>query len=338
MKILNCGDLHIGVKKDDPWMQNIQRLSILSMIEYSKENDITVWIQYGDVFDNRQALTHNTISFAKQMFGLIEEAGITVHIIVGNHDIPKKDTLLNHAVGLELGHFSNLKIYDEPTAVDFDGVYIDLIPWLCKSNVKSILDYVKSSHSEYCIGHWELSGFYYYKGLPSHGLEPDFLKKYKQVWSGHFHCISEAANVKYIGTPYTITAGDENDSRGIWVFDTSTRKMEFVENDTCWHRKIYYPDPSIKASDFKNIAVRVIADKIDDGLTKLESELEEVVHSLQIITKIDNSVDDVDEEAATITLSKLGENYIDAMPEMTDADKKSIKSIFNKLYVEAHNQ
>ena len=39
--ILFVGDLHYGVAKDDPWIQNIQRDSIKQVIEICKQNKIT---------------------------------------------------------------------------------------------------------------------------------------------------------------------------------------------------------------------------------------------------------------------------------------------------------
>lgn len=341
-KILNVGDLHFGVKKDDPWMQGIQRSAIMDMIEYSKDADIEVWIQYGDVFDNRQALTHETISFANEMFELIREAGITVYIIVGNHDAPHKNTLHNHAVGLELGHFDNLRIYDRPTTVDFYGIDIDLIPWMCADNTGEILDFISKSSSSYCIGHWELTGFWFYKGLKSHGISADFLSKYEQVWSGHFHTISESGNVKYIGTPYTITAGDENDIRGVWEFDTETREMSLIENENIWHVSYHYPSDVIDPKKLKNKAVRIFVSESDNALVKLESKLEEVVHSLKVITDGTTfsgvETGNVEGDFTTVSISSLGHKFIDSKEDISEDEKKGLKSLFDKLYLEARSE
>ncbi|EDP8999541.1 endonuclease, partial [Salmonella enterica subsp. enterica serovar Braenderup] len=207
----------------------------------SKKNGITTWIQYGDIFDVRKAITHKTMEFAREIVQMLDDAGITLHTVVGNHDMHFKNTLTPNASTELLAKYPNVKVYDKPTTVDFDGCLIDLIPWMCEENTGEILEHIKTSSASFCVGHWELNGFYFYKGMKSHGLEPDFLKTYKEVWSGHFHTISEAANVRYIGTPWTLTAGDENDPRGFWMFDTETERMEFIPNNTTWHRRIHYP-------------------------------------------------------------------------------------------------
>lgn len=337
MKILNLGDWHLGVKADDEWVQSIQLDGIKQAIEYSKKNGITTWIQYGDIFDVRKAITHKTMEFAREIVQMLDDAGITLHTVVGNHDMHFKNTLTPNASTELLAKYPNVKVYDKPTTVDFDGCLIDLIPWMCEENTGEILEHIKTSSASFCVGHWELNGFYFYKGMKSHGLEPDFLKTYKEVWSGHFHTISEAANVRYIGTPWTLTAGDENDPRGFWMFDTETERMEFIPNNTTWHRRIHYPfKGKIDYKDFTNLSVRVIVTEVDKNLTKFESELEKVVHSLRVVSKIDNSVESDDSEEVEVqSLQTLMEEYINAIPDITDSDREALIQYANQLYIEA---
>lgn len=336
MKILNTGDWHLGVKADDPWTQNIQREGIKHMIQYCIDNDVKEIIQYGDIFDVRKAITHKTMEFAREIAELLEANGIIMHTIIGNHDMNLKNKIHPNAITEILGKYDHVKIYDKPTTVSFEGTEIDLIPWMCEENTTAIMNHVKETTADYCIGHWELNGFYFYKGLKSHGLEPDFLKNYKQVWSGHFHTISEAGNVKYIGTPWTLTAGDENDPRGFWIFDTDTKAMDFVPNPVCWHRKIMYPNKTIKFDNFKDIAVRVIVETVDKDLPKFESELEKVVHSLRIVSKVDNSVEGEEDADVDIkSLPDLMNEYIDALPDGHSKDDiKALKTLAKMLYIE----
>lgn len=337
MKILVLGDFHVGVRADDEWVQNIQRDGIKQAIDYSLKNNIDTWLQAGDWFDVRKAITHRTMEFNRELVDAITAAGIKVHVNVGNHDAAFKNTLFPNSVSELLTQFDNFTIYEHPKTVDFDGCLIDIIPWMCDDNTAEIMEHIKTSSAPYCIGHWELNGFYFYKGMKSHGLEPDFLKKYKRVWSGHFHTISEAANVKYIGTPWTLTAGDENDPRGFWVFDTETEKMEFVPNRTTWHRKITYPfKGKFNPKDYENLAVRVIVTEVDKGLTKFESELEKTVHSLRVVSKVDNSVESDDSEEIEVkTLQETMVEYINAIPDITDADREALIKYSTELYIEA---
>lgn len=336
MKIIHSGDWHLGVKADDPWVQEIQLKGIRDHIAYAKKHSIKTIIQYGDIFDVRKAITHKCMEFARQIVGELHDAGIHLITIVGNHDMHYKNTLTPNAAQEVMGKYPNVTVIEHPVTMDFDGVKIDLIPWMCDENTTEIMEHIKTTKATQCIGHWELNGFYFYKGMKSHGLEPDFLKRYKNVYSGHFHTISEAANVKYIGTPWTLTAGDENDPRGFWVQDTGLGTFDFVPNETCWHRKIYYPNKHIDYNDFKNLAVRVIVEQVDKDLPKFESELEKVVHSLRIVSKVDDSVEgEADEEIDIKSLLNLMEDYIDALPDgHTDEDREALKILSKQLYIE----
>lgn len=340
MKILHTGDWHLGAKADDPWIQNIQRDGIRQKIEYSKKHGITTWIQYGDIFDVRKAITHKTMEFAREISNMLEEAGIVMHTLIGNHDMHYKNKLHPNAITEVLGKYDHIKVHDHPVTIDFDGCLIDIIPWVCDTNTKEIMDHIKTSSAMYCIGHWELNGFYYYKGLKSHGLEPDFLKKYKQVWSGHFHTISEAANVKYIGTPWTLTAGDENDPRGFWIQDTGLCTFNFVPNEVTWHVRLQYPvTGKLNFDDYANRSVRVVVTEVDKNLTKFETELEKVVHELRMVSKIDNSVESEDDEDVEVKgLLDLMIEYINAIEDLTDTDRDSLKQHAQALYIEAQNQ
>lgn len=339
MKILKLGDLHFGVKKDDKWLQNIQRDGIRQAIEISKKHGITKWIQTGDWFDVRSAISHKCMEFNREIAEKIEEAGIEVDVIVGNHDMHFKNKITPNACIEVLSQFKNFRVYDKPTTVIYDDVEIDLIPWICEENQQEIMNFVEKTKSRYCVGHFELSGFYFYKGLKSHGDDPQFLRKYKKVWSGHFHTQSENRNVQYLGTPWSLTSGDENDPRGFWIFDTETEESEFVQNETMWHRRIEYPC-SINPKTFENLSVRVFVTKMDNSFGKFETALESVVHEMKVVSKIDLSVgvettDEIEEENVEIKpLIDLMMDYVSVMPNTNEQDVDSIQHMTKNLYLE----
>lgn len=339
MKLLKIGDLHIGVRQDNSWVQNIQLDGIRQMIKYSKENGITTWIQAGDWFDVRRAITHKTMEFNRKLCSEIADAGIHVHVIVGNHDATYKNTLTPNACNELLGQYTNFTIYDKITTVDFDGVKIDLTPWICDENRDEILSFIKNTKSRYNIGHYELNGFYFYKGLKSHGTEPDFLSEYELVESGHFHTQSESKNVRFIGTPWTLTAGDANDVRGWWEFDTSTHKSTFIPNETMWHRTVTYPS-TINAKTYANLYVRVLVTKVDANLTKFLAALEETVYELKEVNKVEYEVDDAELAAVddVVHITTVIDEYIDNIVDLETNDADKIKAITSALFHEAYSK
>ncbi|SSU39246.1 DNA repair exonuclease [Acinetobacter baumannii] len=335
MKFLKLGDWHLGVKQDDPWIQNIQMLGIRQAIEYSKANSINTWLQAGDVFDVRKAITHKTIEFARKLFDEIQAAGIKVIIVVGNHDMHFKEKIHPNACTELLGHLDHVVVIDTPQTINL-GLDIDFIPWICDENREDIMTFIKASKSKFCMGHFELNGFYFYKGMQSHGSEPDFLKSYKRVWSGHFHTISKNKNVTYIGTPWSLTAGDENDPRGFWVFDTDTEESSFIQNDTMWHRRIDYPT-QINPENYRDLSVRLYVTKVDKGLSAFETALENVVHELKVVNRVDTSSSlEVDEDVSSVkSLAELIVEYVESIEDLSTDDATAIKDMSKLLYVEA---
>ena len=335
MKIMMVGDLHTGIGNDDPWLHDIIKTTFRKMVDYSKANGITTWIQSGDWFDVRKAITHSTMEFNRTvLIPMLEDAGITVYITVGNHDLHFKNKITPNSPREVLSQYDCVKVIDTATTVDFDGVYFDLIPWMCDQNKSEILNHIKTSGASYCVGHWELSGYYFYKNMKSEGVSADFLKKYTRVFSGHFHTISDGGNVSYIGTPYTITANDENDPRGWWVFDTKTETEAFIPNDVTYHVRVVYPGESeIDVEALRGRSVRLVATKEDNGLTKLENAIEAVAHSLKVIRNLESTVTNETgvievKNALDMIYEYLDEQNLD--PVESEAVKRHAKELFTE--------
>lgn len=338
MKIILMGDLHTGVGGDDPWMQDIIYRTFRKAVDYSVENGITTWIQSGDWFDTRKSITHATMEFNRtKLIPMLEDAGIKCFITVGNHDMHKRNKIQPNSPRELLSQYDCIHVVDVPETHNFDGVDFDLIPWMCDDNKTDILNFINKSYSEYCVGHWELSGYYFYKGLKSEGYSADFLKKYREVFSGHFHTISDGGNVTYIGTPYTLTAGDENDPRGFWVFDTETHTKEFIPNDVTYHVRISYPsEEKIDVERYRNLSVRLIASVADDGLTKLETALESVVHKLKTVHNLESSTSN---ETGVIEVKSTIQMIYEYLSEqnLEETELIEVKRISDELLTEANS-
>lgn len=343
MKVAILGDLHIGLKKDDAWTANNQKRFFKFFFASCKAKNVKAVIQTGDWFDVRSAVSQRSMQFTRTTIvpGL-SKIGHT-YVIVGNHDMHYRQKITPNSCTEILGRYNNkITVIEEPTTITLDGVAIDLIPWICQDNVHDVETFIQGTNSQYCVGHFELKGFYYYTGLKSEGESADFLKRYKQVWSGHFHCQSSNGNVQYVGTPYTLTHGDANDSRGFYIFDTVTHQLEYVENPECNHKKIYFnaDDFNISIIDsLKGCAVRVVVEKRTSDKRKIDYDviverIASVAHELDIIDNVEFVTSDDDEAIEIENTIDFVNRYIDSIDESTDI-KTRCKSIFSALYVEA---
>ena len=206
-------------------------------------------IQLGDLFDRRKYININTLATAKEYF-FEPMREYEFHTLIGNHDIFYRNTLKVNSTSLVLAEYSNIHIHSKPIRWNFDGLRADLIPWICEENEKEIMEFIETSKSSFCFGHFELLGFEMDRGNFCHkGMDRGTLAHYEQVISGHFHHKSSAGNILYVGVPFQHTWVDWNDPKGFYVLDTITRELGFIQNPNEIYVKIPYKDDELYFDD-----------------------------------------------------------------------------------------
>lgn len=244
MKIAILGDLHFGARNDSQEFYTYfdKFFNEVYFPEITKRN-IQHVIQLGDIVDRRKFINYLTLNKLRSFVDKHIDLGINLHVLIGNHDVPYKNT--NEINSME-ELFSNHKFvhsYSEPKEIDIDGCNLLMMPWINSSNFSTCMDIIKNTKSQILFGHLEIKGFEMYRGMPSHeGFEAAMFDKFDTVFSGHFHRKSESGNIHYLGTPYEITWSDYNDPRGFHIWDTETRELEFIRNPNKMFRKLWYDD------------------------------------------------------------------------------------------------
>ena len=109
-------------------------------------------IHLGDVVDRRKFINHNTAhNFKKVFWNRLEELGIDTHIIIGNHDTYYKNTNeVNAMQNLDIS--KDAKVYTHATTVEFDGLPILFIPWICDDNEAESIRTIENTSFIYCNG------------------------------------------------------------------------------------------------------------------------------------------------------------------------------------------
>jgi DNA repair exonuclease SbcCD nuclease subunit len=351
MKICILGDTHFGCRGDSlDFHKYFEKFYDEVLFPYLKANDIEVIFQMGDLFDRRKYINFNTLHLCRNyFFDRCEILGIKVHTLLGNHDVAFKNTLEVNSTGLLLNEYNCVEYYDDFDTVEFDGVNIDVVPWICDDNEKEIFQKMKESKSQICFGHFEIAGFEMDRGnVCDHGLDKKKLSKYDVVLSGHFHHKSTDGNITYVGTPYEMTSSDYNDPKGFHIFDTETRNMEFVRNPFVMFNKVTYDDgqqdfdtwKNYDFSSLKDTYVKVVVlnkqnpylfDSVIDSLYKVGVADLSIVEDFSDLL-IDDDSDIIDQAEDTMTiLSK----HIDNLTLDVEAEK--LKTLMRELYIEALN-
>jgi DNA repair exonuclease SbcCD nuclease subunit len=351
MKMCILGDCHFGARGDSlDFHKYFEKFYDEVLFPYLKANDIEVIFQMGDLFDRRKYINFNTLHLCREyFFDRCEILGIKVHTLLGNHDIAFKNTLEVNSTGLLLNEYNCIEYYDDFDTVEFDGVSIDIVPWICDSNEKEIFQKMKESKSQICFGHFEIAGFEMDRGnVCDHGLDKKSLSKYDIVLSGHFHHKSTDGNITYVGTPYEMTWSDYNDPKGFHIFDTETRELEFVKNPHTMFNKLNYDDgeqdfefwKKFNFSSLKDCYVKVVVlnkqnpylfDNVVDNLYKVGvADISIVEDFTDDIIQDDDEI--VDQAEDTMTILR---KYVDNLNLNVEPEK--LKNILQEIYIEALN-
>ena len=347
MKIALLNDTHFGCRNDSPAFIEYQNKFYNDVFfPYLEEHNIKTLIHLGDVVDRRKFINHNTAhNFKKVFWNKLEDYNIDTHILIGNHDTYFKNT--NDVNALQnLNINKGAKIYTRPVDVNFDGLDILFLPWICDDNHSDSIYAIDNSTSVIAMGHLEIKGFEMHKGhFNEQGLEKSQFTKFEKVISGHFHKKSDDGRIYYLGTQYEITWSDYKCPKGFHIFDTQTRELERVPNPYRMYKKFYYNDKdedytNKDLSTFNNSYVKIfVSNKTDEDMYNnlIEKFYNTInVYDLQIIEApidVASTVRSDILEQGEDTLTFLG-NYIE-QAETGDLDKTKLKDFARDLYGEA---
>ena len=246
MKIAIITDQHFGARKNsklfhDYFLKFYEDIFFPTLIK----EGITTIVDMGDTFDSRKGVDFVSLEWAKNhYYDRLEELGITVHTIIGNHTAYYKNTNDLTGVGLFLREYDNVKIYPEAEEVTIDKTKFLFVPWINPENQEKTFELIEESDSPCVMGHLELNGFMATRGhFMEHGMDSNVFDKFERVYSGHYHMRSNKENIFYLGNPYEMYWNDVNDrNRGFHLFDTDTLEHTPVNNPYQLFHNLYYED------------------------------------------------------------------------------------------------
>ena len=95
IKIAIINDLHFGVRDDSLAFQQKHELFTAEFIQYLKAHPtIKHVVIAGDLFDRRKHINFVTLKYCREtLLEPLDQLGVTVHMIPGNHDIYYRNTI-----------------------------------------------------------------------------------------------------------------------------------------------------------------------------------------------------------------------------------------------------
>ena len=342
MKIAIITDQHFGARKSSKFFHNyFKKFYDKVFFPYLKENKITTIVNMGDTFDNRRNIDISSLEWAKvNYFDPLREMGITIHTVIGNHDIYYKNTNDVSSVSLLLKEYDNVIIYPETQEIKLGRLKILLVPWINQENEQISIDAIKKSKAKIVMGHLELNGFQATRGhMMEDGMDIKYFDKFEKVYSGHYHTRSTDGKIYYLGNPYELFWNDVKDDRGFHIFDTETLEHTPVNNPYRLFYNVYYEDTNPKlfnATEYKDKIVKVIVKQKTDQkqFEKFIDKLSAIgVQELKIVENFNIQGNDEFEVEETENTISILNRYIDEAE--IDCDKSIIKGILRKIYSQA---
>ena len=354
-KIAIITDTHLGVRSDSHIFANYQaRFYDKVFFPTIDALGIDTILHLGDFFERRKYTQHESIYHAMKCFvEPIISRNMTMHLLVGNHDIALRNSNRINSPELFLSQYKdNIKCYANPQTIHIDGRLVHIVPWINQENFHDVMSFIEQAESSLLVGHFEITGFKMHPaGSPSESVLPvDVFRQQELVLSGHFHTQSKIANIHYIGNPFEFTWADYNDPRGFWILDTETLNMEFIRNPEPMFVMLAYDSDDAKS--LKSANIDQYKDKFVKILVLNKSDQKEFDRWLekfytcgpfevQVIETTQTLTGDITQEqleASAKSTDVIISSYCDTIEELDDDTRKQVKDLLNQLYYEAINE
>jgi len=342
-KIAILGDTHFGARSSNRVVEYWQRKFFEECFwPEIKNQGITEIIQTGDYFDNRKSIDLQSLAFQKEVFvDKVAEYECNAHVIVGNHDIPYRNTLKNNSISQILTREKGFHVYSDTDDVEIGSRTITFMPWICRDNVEKLSQRIRDG-GDIMVGHFEISGFVMHPGMMSkhEGLQMGDFGGWEKVLSGHYHTQSHNANIQYVGTPYQMNWNDANSKHGFWILDTTDDSMVFHENPFYFFNKFVWEGECkepVNGPGVENGFVKVIVKK-KGNFEEFENFIDSInfqqPYDLKIVESFEEfNQDNVHDMIKMTSTTETIEEYIESVG--TDLNKETIKKMMVEIYEEA---
>lgn len=335
MLVLFIGDLHYGERGDSvKYCQQVNDMLIWAKTEAEKRDCKTV-VQFGDWFHNRTKVDVQTMGFGIQGAKILQSIG-DAYTLVSNHDIYHRDRLDVNSMKILSPY---IKVIDAPTVLN-GAENVIMWPWV--TTTERWDEYLSASKGyDYVLGHFELSGFMMNDNYTmEHGFSAADLKKFKHVYSGHYHSPQQKGNITYLGVPVPHSMNEANRQMGVYFFETTTGDLEFVPYEAVKVISLDYRELSkLDTVDAENTYVRVeFPDSLEDEtvITDVQKYLEERNFAEHKIRYTDTKVREILE--TDVGDIQEVENIDEVVVTFLD-DSRTIdgvnKSLLREIYIEA---
>lgn len=214
MKILFIGDPHLRMSNFE------QSVAFLRWVEEQANiHQPDIVCNLGDTFHDHAVLRSELLKeFQDHIHNITLGTNMEYWYVLGNHDQYKPKDSKYHA--LQTFNIPNFIVFDKITEVGDD---ITVVPY-----VQEFSDFPTQTKS-ICITHNTFIGADYGFKREDCGINADKVSA-DIIISGHIHKRQTFGSVTYPGTPFSHSASDVDQTKGLLLFETSTLAQTFIES------------------------------------------------------------------------------------------------------------
>ena len=226
-------DFHVGAKANsEQHNQDCHNYIDWFCENVKKEGDVDYICFGGDWHEVRSSINVFTLKHSYDMAKKINDLGLPVYFIIGNHDLyhrSNRDVHSTHA----WNEFDNFIIIDEPTVFENIGDSVLMCPYLFHDEYSKLAEY---KNVPMWVGHFEFKGFIVtgYNITMKSGPDHTAFKQQREIISGHFHKRQTKGNVTYMGNTFPTSFADAGDNeRGMMIYDHNAHEKKFLNWEDC---------------------------------------------------------------------------------------------------------
>ena len=223
----------------DPHLTHSNSDKVSSLCKQVEEiGNTCIWL--GDMLDTKEVVRAKCLN---QWVRYFSRSALKHYVIVGNHDyfnLECKDHSLR-----ALKELSNVTIIDK--LKNIEGTRFWAVPYIHEpSEVRKVLKEIPHQNTV-LLGHFEIGGFDWGNGYicESKITKKDFTK-FPLVISGHFHKYEKTDNITYLGSPFSHSFGESNQTKYLAILDQGSRDLELIETNFPKHRTL-----EVKVADWE---------------------------------------------------------------------------------------
>ena len=346
MKVALVTDTHLGYKSGHPvFLDYMERFFTDTFFPELERRGVERIVHLGDLVEHRKAITFTSMKRIREFFlNPILEMNLEVEMIVGNHDVPYRNTNHPNAQTELFSEFGNITIHDRPYTAYMDDTEVVLMPWINEENGNAafnMIDREREDRNRILLGHLEVAGMEMYRGIEcENGISRDRFREFDLVVSGHFHVRGRKGNVVYMGNPYHLTWADHGDPRGFAILDVDSNEIEYIDNPRTIFSRLTYDDSSEDPGEdaVRDRYVKVVVETVKDP-AHLEGFMEAVQsHGPINVQVIDSTVTpDVDGNTDDVSVDNLTmiENYVH--DTVDESMRSEVSTVVRDLYARAES-